>query len=75
MDPLLDDLERRITARLHEAGPSTVGRLASDLSESFGMVLFALEKLRGGIEKNVRVLPGGLWEVTEEYKMQRSAKP
>jgi hypothetical protein len=53
----LDDLERRITTRLHEKAPSTVGSLASDLSEPFGRVLIALEKLRDGI---VKVVPGGL---------------
>jgi hypothetical protein len=71
MDSLSDDLENRITTRLHETGPTTVGGLASDLSEPFGSVLFALEKLRDGIEKHIKVLPGGLWAVTDEYKKQR----
>ena len=73
MGLLLDDLERRIIARLQERGPTTVGSLALDLAEPFGTVLLALEKLRGGMDKRVKVLPGGLWGVTDEYKKQCGA--
>jgi DNA-binding transcriptional ArsR family regulator len=64
-------LHERILAALHETGPATVGQLASNLSESLGMVLFALERLRD-TDKHIRVLPGGLWDVTEEYRKGRS---
>jgi DNA-binding transcriptional ArsR family regulator len=64
-----DPLDVRILATLHKTGPITVGQLASSLSEPFGMVLFALEKLRD-TEKHVRVLAGGLWDVTDEYRQE-----
>ena len=60
-----DTLHERILTGLGKIGPTTVGQLAQHLSEPFGLVLFALERLRDG-PKEVRVLPGGLWDLTEE---------
>ena len=57
----------RILVGLRQTGPSTIGQLASNLSEPFGVVLFALEKLRD-VDRHIRVLPGGLWDVTDDYK-------
>jgi len=66
-------LHERILTGLHETGPATVGQLASNLSEPLGMVLFALERLRDR-DKHIRVLPGGLWDVTEEYRKGSRSK-
>jgi len=60
-------LHERILAGLRETGPTSVGQLASKLSEPFGMVLVALEMLRD-TDQHIRVLPGGLWDVTDEYR-------
>ena len=66
-------LHERILAALYETGPATVGQLASNLSEPLGMVLFALERLRDS-DKHIRVLPGGLWGITEEYRKGSRSK-
>jgi hypothetical protein len=59
----LETLHERILWGLRKTGPTTAGHLASHLSEPFGVVLLALEKLRDA--KEVRVLPGGLWALSE----------
>ena len=66
-------LHERVLAALLETGPTTVGQLASNLSESFGMVLFALEKLRA-TDQHIRESPGGLWDVTDEYRKGSRSK-
>jgi hypothetical protein len=63
----LSNLHERILAGLRKTGPTSIGQLASNLSEPFGMVLVALESLRD-TDKHIRVLPGGLWDVTDEYR-------
>jgi hypothetical protein len=66
-------LHKRILAALHETGPISVGQLALKLSEPFGMVLVALERLRD-TDKHIRVLPGGLWDVTDEHRKGSRSK-
>ena len=67
------NLDERILVGLRKTGPSRVGQLASNLSEPFGMVLFALERLRD-TDQHIRVLPGGLWDVTDEFRKGSRSK-
>ena len=65
-------LQERILSGLRKIGPTTAGHLAAHLSEPFGNVLLALEKLRQ--EKEVRVLPGGLWDTPKLWGLPETHK-
>ena len=66
-----DFLKEQITVRLHAHGPATSERLASELAVPHRNVRFALEQLKRK-EECVRLLPFGLWDVTDDVT-QKSA--